>query len=139
VYRFGAERVLNGLDLYSTGYTGKPDELLFDYTPFSALCFVPLTLLGPRWIELLWLLGACALLGYAVARILRWYGLTPSRGLWSLAALLVGVSAWLEPVRLTATLGQINLPSSRSWSPTCSLPQAASGRASESVWPRASN
>jgi|SRR5271157_4257458 len=43
VYRFGAARVLHGLDLYSVGYTGKPDELLFIYPPFAALFFIPLT------------------------------------------------------------------------------------------------
>jgi len=42
VYRFGAERVWDGQDLYSVGMTGNPHTMLFDYTPFAALCFLPL-------------------------------------------------------------------------------------------------
>ena len=37
VYRFAAERLLAGLDLYSTGLTGKPGELLFIYPPLPIL------------------------------------------------------------------------------------------------------
>jgi alpha-1,2-mannosyltransferase len=109
VYRFGAERVLHGLDLYSTGLTGNPVELLFIYTPFAALCFLPLTFLSQLGVEILSLLSTCALLTYAVQRMLRWFGLTTTHGLWSLTALLVGLLAWLEPIRLSAQLGQINV------------------------------
>ena len=45
VYRFAADRLLAGLDLYSTGLTGKPHELLFIYPPFAAICAAPLALL----------------------------------------------------------------------------------------------
>jgi alpha-1,2-mannosyltransferase len=109
VYRFGAERVLHGLDLYSVGYTGKPNELLFIYPPFAALFFVPLTFIGEHSMDILSLLAMCALLTYSVQRSLKYLGLNAARGLWSLTALLVAVCAWLEPIRLTAQLGQINL------------------------------
>jgi len=109
VYRFGAARVLHGLDLYSVGYTGKPDELLFIYPPFAALFFIPLTFVGEHSMDILSLLAICALLTYVVQRSLKCLGLNAARGLWSLTALLVAVCAWLEPVRLTARLGQINL------------------------------
>ena len=45
VYRFAAERLLAGLDLYSIGLTGKPGELLFIYPPFAAICALPFALL----------------------------------------------------------------------------------------------
>jgi alpha-1,2-mannosyltransferase len=109
VYRFGAQRVLHGLDLYSIGFTGNPHELLFIYTPFAALCYLPLTILSQLWVQILCLLCTCALLTYAVQRMLRWFGLTTTNGLWGLTALLVGLIAWLEPIRLSVQLGQINL------------------------------
>jgi len=109
VYRFAAERLLAGLDLYSTGFTGKPNELLFIYPPFAAICAVPLALLDRSSVQVLWLLGLVVALTYAVVKMLRATGLPAGRGLFSLAALLVGVIAWLEPMRLTADLGQINV------------------------------
>jgi alpha-1,2-mannosyltransferase len=109
VYRFGAVRVLNGLNLYSIGFFGKPDELLFTYTPFAALCFTPLAFLSKFWVEVLSLLAMGFLLTYVVQRMLKWFGLTAGQGLWSLTALLVGLLIWLEPVRMTVQLGQINL------------------------------
>ena len=109
VYRFAAERLLAGLDLYSTGLTGKPGELLFIYPPFAAVCALPLALLDSSAVHLLWLLGVVATLTYAVVRMLKSTGMQVGEGLFSLVALLVGVIAWLEPIRLTAELGQINL------------------------------
>jgi len=109
VYRFAADRLLAGLDLYSTGFTGKPDELLFIYPPFAAICAIPLALVDRGSVQFLWLLGMVAALMYAVVRMLKSAGVQAGAGLFSLTALLVGVIAWLEPVRLTAELGQINL------------------------------
>jgi alpha-1,2-mannosyltransferase len=109
VYRFGAERVRNGLDLYSVGLTGNARELLFIYPPFAALCFVPLTFVNKVSVEILSLLAAFALVTYAVQRMLRSLGCTRPAELWSLTALLVGLVAWVEPIRLSVQLGQINL------------------------------
>jgi alpha-1,2-mannosyltransferase len=109
VYRFGAGRVLNGQDLYSTGLTGNTHTLLFDYSPFAALCFIPLALVTPLTVQILGLATNGALVAYAVLRMLRGLGTTAATGLWSLGALLVGLVAWLEPVRLSLQLGQINL------------------------------
>jgi alpha-1,2-mannosyltransferase len=108
VYRFGATRVLEGLDLYSTGMWGRPDQLLFTYTPFAALCFVPLGLVGRVRVEVLWLLAMSCLLTYALARMLKWLGVTAGKELWGLVALLLGVVIWLEPVRQSIQLGQVN-------------------------------
>lgn len=109
VYRFGAGRVLAGQDLYSVGLTGNPRTLLFDYTPFAALCSIPLTLVTSPAAQVIGLLGNAALLVYVVRRTLVRLGVTTSSGLWSLGALLVGLLCWLEPVRLSLQLGQVNL------------------------------
>ncbi len=109
VYRFAAEHLLAGADLYSTGLTGKPNELLFIYPPFAAIFAIPLALLDGSSAQLLWLLGMVAALSYVVVRMLKSMGMHAGGAMLSLAALLVGVIAWLEPMRLTAELGQINI------------------------------
>lgn len=109
VYRFAAERLLAGLDLYSTGLTGNHTELLFIYPPFAAICAVPLALLDSSTVQWLWLLATVVALTYAVVRMLKSLGMRAGGARYALAALLVGVTAWLEPMRLTAALGQINL------------------------------
>jgi alpha-1,2-mannosyltransferase len=109
VYRFAAERLMAGLDLYSTGLTGKHDELLFIYPPFATICAVPLALLDSTSVQWLWLLGMVAPLTYAVVRMLKSMGMRAGGALFSVAALLIGLIAWLEPMRLTAELGQINI------------------------------
>jgi alpha-1,2-mannosyltransferase len=83
--------------------------MLFIYPPFAAVCAVPLALLGSVTVQVLWLLGMVAALTFVVVRMLTTLGMRASGGLVSLVALLVGVLAWLEPMRLTAELGQINL------------------------------
>ncbi|OPX12148.1 hypothetical protein B1790_04645 [Mycobacterium sp. AT1] len=109
VYRFGAGRVLAGQDLYSVGLTGNPRTLLFDYTPFAAMCSLPLTLVTAPAAQVIGLVVNAALLVYVVRRTLVRLGVTTSTGLWSLGALLVGLLCWLEPVRLSLQLGQVNL------------------------------
>jgi len=109
VYRFAGERLLAGLDLYSIGLTGKPDQLLFVYPPFAALCAVPLALLDSEAVQWLWLIGGVVALAYVVVRMLRSLGMRADASLAALTALLVGLIAWLEPMRLTAELGQVNL------------------------------
>lgn len=109
VYRFAAMRVLDGLDLYSSGLTGRPDALLFVYSPFAALCFLPLTLLGEPVVQVVWLLSNSAALTYTVHRMLQSLGVTATGGRWHLTAMLVGLAAWLQPIQLSVQLGQINL------------------------------
>ena len=109
VYRFGAGRVLAGQNLYSIGLTGNPRTLLFDYTPFAALCSLPLTLVTAPATQVIGIVVNAALLVYVVRRTLVRLGVTTSTGLWSLGALLVGLLCWLEPVRLSLQLGQVNL------------------------------
>lgn len=109
VYRFGARRVLAGADLYSIGLTGNPRTLLFDYTPFAALCAVPLTLVTSATAQVIGLVGNAALLVFVVRRSLVRLGVGTAAGLWGLGALLTGLLCWLDPVRLSLQLGQVNL------------------------------
>jgi alpha-1,2-mannosyltransferase len=109
VYRFGGLRVLNGLDLYSIGRNGASDDLLFTYTPFAALLFVPLAFVTDHAAQVLSMTGAALLLVYVVHMALRYLGVSRRDGLWNLTALLVGLLSWLEPIRMSVQLGQINL------------------------------
>ena len=109
VYRFGGTRVLDGLDLYSIGRNGEIDDLLFTYTPFAALVFTPLAFITDFTAQILSLVVFPALLVYSVWRMLAWLNVSAKAGLWGLLALLVGLVSWLEPVRLSIQLGQINL------------------------------
>lgn len=109
VYRFGASRVLAGQDLYSIGMTGNPHTLLFDYTPFAALCSLPLAFVPPLVAQILGLTVNVALVVWAVHRMLIRLGMSTSVGSWTLGALLIGLVCWLEPVRLSLQLGQVNL------------------------------
>ncbi|BBZ62986.1 glycosyltransferase 87 family protein [Mycolicibacterium monacense] len=109
VYRFGAERAWDGQDLYSVGLTGNPDTMLFIYTPFSALCFLPLIGLSQPGVLVLGLLVNVACMGYIVSRMLSAAGIRTATGLWGLTALLMAPIIWLEPVRLSLQLGQINV------------------------------
>jgi alpha-1,2-mannosyltransferase len=109
VYRFGAARVWDGQDLYSVGMTGDSHTMLFDYSPFAALCFLPLIGLSKPAVLTLGLLVNFACVGYVIRRMLRAAGITTATGLWGLTALLMALIIWLEPVRLSLQLGQINL------------------------------
>ncbi len=109
VYRFGATRVWDGQDLYSVGMTGNSRTMLFDYTPFAALCFVPLIGLNQPGILALGLLVNIACVSYVVRRMVSAAGFATVTGSWGLTALLTAPIVWLEPVRLSLQLGQINL------------------------------
>ena len=50
-----------------------------------------------------------ACVGYIVRRMLSAAGITTATGLWGLTALLMAPIIWLEPVRLSLQLGQINV------------------------------
>ncbi len=89
--------------------TGNSHTMLFDYTPFAALCFLPLSGLGPLATLVLGLVVNVFCIGYVVRRMLVVAGVTATAGLWGLTALLMAPILWLEPVRLSLQLGQINL------------------------------
>ena len=109
VYRFGGLRVFDGLDLYSIGRNGGTVDLLFTYTPFAAVFFVPLAFLTDHGAQIFALIAFPLLVVYVTVRILRYLGVTGKTGLWGLVALLVGLELWLQPIRLSIQLGQINI------------------------------
>jgi alpha-1,2-mannosyltransferase len=108
VYRFGGQRVRDGLDLYSSGLFGSHRILLFTYTPFAALCFVPLTFLSRVGVQALLLASTGVLLTYAVYRMLYVKSIAP-QARWGITMMLAGLCLWLEPVRYSAEYGQINM------------------------------
>ncbi|TQC50861.1 DUF2029 domain-containing protein [Rhodococcus sp. WS4] len=106
VYRDGGWRVLHGMPLYSGPVVLG---LLYTYTPFSALAFVPLERIPGAYVDGLWMafnlgvLAGCILLCW---RILG-YRITPYL---VLVTLLTTVTCtFVEPVRTTLFYGQINL------------------------------
>jgi alpha-1,2-mannosyltransferase len=103
VYRAGAEHVLGGQPLYDGGVLLT---LPFVYPPFAAVAFVPLVALPLVSLKVLWTGATLALLGYVVHRALRSLG-APAPALFTVAA--VAVATWLDPVRTTLYLGQINV------------------------------
>lgn len=98
VYRAGGEHVLAGEPLYGGGVLLT---LPFVYPPTAALLFVPLSVLPLTVLKIVWTAMSLAAIGYVVRRCGAGTG-------WSVIA-LVAVATWLDPVRTTLYLGQINL------------------------------
>ncbi|MFI8565570.1 glycosyltransferase 87 family protein [Rhodococcus sp. NPDC078407] len=106
VYRHGGDVVLHGQPLYEFALfdVGLP----FTYPPFAALVFTPLALLSvASAVTLLQVINA--LLVYATV-VLSWRALG-YRGstMYLVSAGMAIAFTWLEPVRMTVWLGQINL------------------------------
>ncbi|WP_255182788.1 glycosyltransferase 87 family protein [Rhodococcus sp. WWJCD1] len=106
VYRHGGEVVLNGQPLYEFALfdIGLP----FTYPPFAALVFTPLALLTVTTaVTLLQVINV--LLVYATV-VLSWRSLGyRTGGMYLVSAPMAIAFTWLEPVRMTIWLGQINL------------------------------
>ncbi|MFC4605390.1 glycosyltransferase 87 family protein [Rhodococcus kronopolitis] len=106
VYRDGARRILDGAPLYTQPMLFG---LLYTYTPFSTLVFVPIEQVPWGYVNNVWMvvnlgvLLACILLCWKILGY-RW---TPRLG--AASALLTAVCVFLEPVRTTLFYGQINL------------------------------
>ena len=106
VYRHGGGTVLSSEELYSFSLFGT---LPFTYPPFAAVLFAPLGLLSDTATGLLVNISNVVLL-YAVVQ-LSWRRLgyeNCTRTKVVSVALALGCS-WLEPVRMSLWLGQINL------------------------------
>lgn len=105
-YRGGAQHLLDGTGLY-----GGPvfRTLNFIYPPFAAILFVPLAALPTGLDRYVTFLGELALL-YVISRYC-WRRITGSEGLRlvALSLLSTGLGLWLDPVRITVYLGQVNL------------------------------
>lgn len=106
VYRHGGDVVLHGQPLYEFALfdVGLP----FTYPPFAALVFTPLALVSvPSAVTLLQVINA--LLVYATV-VSSWRALGYRSVRMYLVSIPMAVAfTWLEPVRMTIWLGQINL------------------------------
>jgi alpha-1,2-mannosyltransferase len=109
IYRMGAVAILHRAPMYDLGLTGRPNELLFNYPPFAAVMFIPLDLVPLTLLRLLAPIGNFLLLVFVIRRCWQSLGVPVGRGLMSLTMLGTGALLWLEPVRTTIALGQINL------------------------------
>ena len=106
VYRSGGATVLRSDGLYDHALHGG---MWFTYPPFSAVLFAPLNAVSA---ELTTLLGYLANFGILYAVVLlcwRQLGYRTDRRLYVATGLMAVVFTWLEPVRTTIWLGQINL------------------------------
>ena len=103
VYRAGGEAVLHHRPLYSGGVLL---DLPFVYPPVAAVLFVPLTLLPLPLLKILWTALGVVLLVVVVRRSAARAGTVLPAGT---VALLVAAALWLDPVRTTFYLGQINV------------------------------
>ncbi|MFB8008252.1 glycosyltransferase 87 family protein [Nocardia sp. NPDC056000] len=106
VYRDGADRVLHGRPLYT-----EPTffGLLYTYTPFSALVFLPIVVLPWSWVTYSSLLVNVVVLYGCVLLSWRILGYRLNARLAGISALLAITCLFLEPVRTTLFYGQINL------------------------------
>ncbi len=106
VYRDGARHVMAGLPLYTEPVI---HGLLYTYTPFSTLMFIPFGLLPGGIDKYLWMGVNVVLLAVIVALCLRMLGYCLTGRVLAVSALLACSFVFLEPVRTTLFYGQINL------------------------------
>jgi alpha-1,2-mannosyltransferase len=109
VYRMGGSVWLHGGDLYKqpVGPGGRL-RLPFTYPPIAAILFSPLSV-APKLVAVTVVtLGTIVLLGVVLRLFLRRLAVPGAGSLWSLAWLLP-VALFIEPVRNTLWLGQINI------------------------------
>ncbi|SDN57690.1 glycosyltransferase 87 family protein [Allokutzneria albata] len=103
VYRAGGQAVLDGAPVYENELFAG---LLFTYTPFAALIFVPLALLPVVAAQSLVALGNYALLTSSLSR--SWHALEKRKAL-TLTLLMAAPLLLTEAVRVTHSIGQVNL------------------------------
>lgn len=106
VYRAGGATVWTSEPLYAYDLIG---ELPFTYPPFAAVVFAPLGLVSEATTHLIFWLGNLALIYLIVRYCWMHLGFRDDRSLRVVSAALTVIVTWLEPVRMTIWLGQINL------------------------------
>ncbi|WP_324194541.1 glycosyltransferase 87 family protein [Nocardia blacklockiae] len=106
IYRDGAWKILHGHSLYSEEtYFG----LLYTYTPFSTLAFIPIALFPWGWVTNTWMVLNLGVLFGCVLLSWRLLGYRIDKRLAAISALLSLTLVFIEPVRTTLYYGQINL------------------------------
>jgi len=106
VYRAGGRFVLDGRPLYTGGVVL---DLPFVYPPVAAVLFAPLALVPMPVLKVLWTALGLVLLGYVARRCARVVGVPAGRAAVAATVVLVALATWLDPVRTTLYLGQINI------------------------------
>ncbi|MFD0360612.1 glycosyltransferase 87 family protein [Nocardia sp. GCM10030253] len=106
VYRDGAYRILHGLPLYTEPTVAG---LLYTYTPFSTIAFIPIDMVPWTYVTNTWLVVNLGVLFANVLMAWRILGYRLSARLVSISALLALTCVFIEPVRTTLYYGQINL------------------------------
>jgi alpha-1,2-mannosyltransferase len=101
VYQAGAKAWLSGQPLYAQGVLGP---MFFTYPPFAAVFFAPLAIIPLPLLCAVWVVGNLGLLWLIVQRCRAIVGLPPE-----LTFVFAAAALWLEPVRTSLLLGQINL------------------------------
>jgi alpha-1,2-mannosyltransferase len=109
IFRFGARHLLEGLPIYDRGLSGSQTRLLFNYSPFAALCFAPLAALPTRLLQALTPFANLLLLAVVADRSWRSVGISDRKKRSTLVMVSTGSLLWLEPVRTTLLLGQVGL------------------------------
>ncbi|MFH8979867.1 glycosyltransferase 87 family protein [Streptomyces varsoviensis] len=105
VYRAAGQVVRDGGSLYADPVT----DLNYNYTPFAALLFVPMTVVPPEALRVLWLVLNMALLVYIIATALSLIGTRLGSRLLRASIGLAGLMLWLQPVTWGMVLGQVNV------------------------------
>ncbi|MFD1810706.1 glycosyltransferase 87 family protein [Rhodococcus gannanensis] len=106
VYRSGGATVWSGAGLYDHALHGG---MWWTYPAFSAVVFAPLRLFSPGMTVLLGGVVNFVALYLIVLLCWRQLGYRTDRTLHVATALLTIIVTWLEPVRTTIWLGQVNL------------------------------
>lgn len=106
IYREGAWQAMHGNPLYREPILGG---LLYTYTPFSALVFVPALVVPVHRLTECWLAVNIGVLYACVLLCWKLIGYRITTALAGISALLTLTCVFLEPVRTTLFYGQINL------------------------------
>ncbi len=106
VYRDGARHIVSDLPLYTQPVIYG---LLYTYTPFSTLVFIPFGLLPGGYDKYLWMVANLVLLAVIVAACRRMLGERITGSTVATSGLLALACTFVEPVRTTLFYGQINL------------------------------
>lgn len=110
VYRVGAQRVLDGLELYSGHFHIVGDiNLPFTYPPISALLFTPLTVLPYTASSVLLTLATVTLTWWVLAHTVHLAAWVDRKSAAWVAVGLAAVLIHLSPIHTSITYGQINV------------------------------
>ncbi len=107
VYRAGGRYLLDGRPLYEHGVV--LDLLPFVYPPVAAVLFAPLALLPMPVLKVLWTALGLVLLALVARRCARAVGVPAGPPTVAAVVLVTALATWLDPVRTTLYLGQINI------------------------------